>query len=180
MYSLKMPTSHPKIISAVASKVLDLSPKSVLDIGVGFGKWGALAREYTDVWAWRFYRNEWVVRIEGIEIHEKYRAPNWGNYDHIYIGHSNEILPTLNQFELIIMMEMLEHLLKPQALELLTEIFRHTDKLIVSYSNIPQKDVRDNPFEDHVSTWTNEELQDFGKIEVLNQDEVSAVLLITK
>jgi len=50
--------------------------------------------------------------------------------------------------------------------------------MIVSYSNIPQKNVRDNPYEDHVSTWRNDELEQFGRVEVLNQDDVSAVLFI--
>lgn len=180
LYIINMPTSHPKIISPIAEKILQLQPKSILDIGIGFGKWGSLAREYTDIWSWRFYKNEWIVKIDGIEIHEKYKAPNWGNYNNIYIGHSNSVLPKLGTYEVIIMMEMLEHLQKPDALGLLTEIFKHTKKLIVSYSNTPQKNVRDNPFEDHVSTWENAELERFGKVEVLNQDEVSAVLLITQ
>lgn len=175
-----MPTSHPKIISPVATKIMELQPLSVLDIGIGFGKWGALTREYTDVWSWRFYKDGWIVRIEGIEVHERYRAPNWDNYDKVHIGHSNSVLPKLAIYDLIIMMEMLEHLEKPQALELLNEIFMHTKQLIVSYSNIPQKDVGDNPYEDHVSTWTNGELEKFGKIEVLHQDDVSAVLLIKR
>lgn len=161
-------------------KILDLKSTSILDIGIGFGKWGALSREYTDVWAWRFYREEWTTKIDGIEIHERYKAPNWGNYNKIYIGHSNVVLPTLGQYELIIMMEMLEHLSKQDALALLDEAFKHTNQLIVSYSNTPQKNVRDNPFEDHISTWTNDELKRFGKIEILNEDEVSAVLFIQK
>ena len=173
-----MPTSHPKIISPIAQKILDLKPMSVLDIGIGFGKWGALSREYTDVWAWRFYQNEWIVNIEGIEIHERYRAPNWGNYNKVHIGHSNDVLPKLGNYELVIAMEMLEHLHKPEALVFLGEVFKHTKQMIVSYSNIPQKNVRDNPYEDHVSTWRNDELEQFGRVEVLNQDDVSAVLFI--
>jgi hypothetical protein len=75
---------------------------------------------------------------------------------------------------------MLEHLEKNAALALMSEAMRHTKQLIVSYSNIPQKNVRDNPFEDHISTWRNSELEQFGSVRVLQQDDVSAVLYITK
>ncbi len=34
--------------------LVELQPRSVLDIGVGFGKWGFLAREYLDVNAERY------------------------------------------------------------------------------------------------------------------------------
>ena len=72
------------------------------------------------------------------------------------------------------------HIQKLEALEFLEEIFKRTDKLIISYSNTEQSNVRDNIYENHVSKWSIEELQQFGKVEVLNQDEVSAVLFISK
>ena len=31
------------------NKIIQLQPKSVLDVGCGFGKWGYLCREYLDV-----------------------------------------------------------------------------------------------------------------------------------
>ena len=49
-----MPTSHHTYISDVITWVRKLQPKTVLDVGVGFGKWGHLFREYLDVMHGRF------------------------------------------------------------------------------------------------------------------------------
>jgi len=173
-----MPTSHPALISPVATKILEVQPKRVLDIGVGFGKWGTLTREYTDVWSWRFYQPEWKTVIEGIEVHEKYRSPCWANYDHIHIGLAQDVLPNLGQYDMVTFLEVLEHLYKDEANQLLEEIFKHTKTAIISYSNCPQKGVRDNPFEDHVSTWTPEELGRFGNTALIHSCDVTKVFFI--
>jgi 2-polyprenyl-3-methyl-5-hydroxy-6-metoxy-1,4-benzoquinol methylase len=175
-----MPTSDPRLITPVAQKILELQPKTVLDIGVGFGKWGALAREYTDIWGWRFYKEEWLTRITGIEAFEKYASPSWGNYDRVYIGKAEDLLPQWDAtFDLIIMMEVLEHIEKLTAHELLNHIFSVTNHAIISFSNIPQSNVRDNPLEDHVSTWTEQEIVPEGFwSEVLYKDPGCSVLFI--
>jgi len=174
-----MPTSHPSIISPVAQKILELKPKTVLDIGVGFGKWGALAREYTDIWAWRFYRNEWRTQIDGIEVHKEYKSPNWDNYNRICIGLAETILPTLETYDLIIFLEVLEHIDKATALEFLKEVFKHTKIALISYTNSPQSNVRDNDYEEHVSTWEQYELEQFGTVELLHKFDETYVYLVT-
>jgi ubiquinone/menaquinone biosynthesis C-methylase UbiE len=46
-----MPTSYlnniPDIITAIKSQ----NPKSILDVGCGFGKYGFLIREYLELWS---------------------------------------------------------------------------------------------------------------------------------
>ena len=47
-------------------------PLRILDVGVGFGKWGHLFREYTDINEAehdpaRYARENWRVQIDGIE-----------------------------------------------------------------------------------------------------------------
>ena len=44
-----MPSSRPNTIPTVIHLVRQIKPKSILDVGVGFGKWGHLFREYTDI-----------------------------------------------------------------------------------------------------------------------------------
>src|SRR5574343_1471658 len=136
-----MPTSDPSIITPVAKKILELKQRTALDIGVGYGKWGAMLREYTDIWAWRFYKNEWQTQIIGIEGFEKYRSPNWGHYDRVVIGKAEDLVPRFKvSFDLVIMMEVLEHLEKSVGLKLIRDIFSKTDKAVISFSNIPQSD----------------------------------------
>ena len=44
-----MPSSRPNTIPTVIHLVKQFQPKSILDVGIGFGKWGHLFREYTDI-----------------------------------------------------------------------------------------------------------------------------------
>ena len=44
-----MPSSRPNTIPTVINLLRQLKPQSILDVGVGFGKWGHLFREYTDI-----------------------------------------------------------------------------------------------------------------------------------
>lgn len=175
-----MPTSHPQIITPVMTKILELQPKRVLDLGIGFGKWGALTREYTDIWAWRFYPNEWQIVIDGVEVHERYKNPNWNHYNKIAIGAVENILPSAGRYGVIVMLEVLEHMKREVGESVLREAMGHTNHFIVSYTNTEQHDVRDNPFEDHVSTWSSADFDGLGDIEVLHETKNGAVLLITK
>ncbi len=43
-----MPTSHLYQISDILEIISLIRPRSVLDVGVGFGKYGLLAREYLE------------------------------------------------------------------------------------------------------------------------------------
>ena len=49
-----------------------LQPKSVLDIGVGWGTFGVLVREKTDAMAGRFFKKDWEVYLAGVEVYEPY------------------------------------------------------------------------------------------------------------
>jgi 2-polyprenyl-3-methyl-5-hydroxy-6-metoxy-1,4-benzoquinol methylase len=147
-----MPTSDPLLLTPVAREILSLQPLSVLDVGIGNGKWGVLAREYTDVWL-RRERENYAVMIDGIEIFEKYRNVNWVNYNHIHIGHVTDILPRLKSYDLIIFIEVLEHIEKTEALELLDMCRSKCKLLIFSYTNCPQGIAFGNVNETHISTW---------------------------
>jgi len=93
-----MPTSAPHNISRVLDIVLSLRPRSVLDIGVGTGKYGFLLREYLDMWVYgdgSTWPPRRVARIDGIEGCEKYIGEVQRSvYDHIYVGNALDILPS--------------------------------------------------------------------------------------
>jgi hypothetical protein len=44
-----MPSSRPTTIPVVIHLLRQIRPRSILDVGIGFGKWGHLFREYTDI-----------------------------------------------------------------------------------------------------------------------------------
>ena len=66
-----MPSSTPQILNEFVTEILKIDPTSVLDIGIGFGKYGFLCREYLETWKGNTYPNQWKVRIDGIEVWQK-------------------------------------------------------------------------------------------------------------
>src|SRR5258706_4042183 len=101
-----MPSSRPNTIPLVINLVRQLKPQSILDIGVGFGKWGHLFREYTDILEAerdppRYQRKNWRVRIGGIEGHPAYLTPTHQFlFDQIYLGDAARLLSQLPPHEL--------------------------------------------------------------------------------
>lgn len=123
-----MPSSEPWRISTVANHIYRLQPQSVLDIGVGFGKWGALAREYTDVSKGKWTKDQWQVRIEGIEIFPAYESVLWAVYDKVHIGNAVAILPKLGNFDLILAVEVLEHMDRANGIKMIAAIRAKSDR----------------------------------------------------
>lgn len=157
-----MPTCDPLILTPVARHICALRPESVLDIGIGYGKWGLLVREYAEVWHHhRLYKKDWKVKLIGVEIHEQYRNPVWGLYDYVHTMDALDILDNWapEPFDLCLMIDVLEHIPKDEALRLLRWLKANCKKVIVSYSNHDQKDVGDNKHEDHVSKWGQDDFR---------------------
>jgi len=106
-----MPSSCHTPISAIIELVMQADPTSILDIGVGFGKYGMLCREYTDIWQRRYWRDDWQVTIDGIEPYGRYISEVQRSvYDHLHIGAVPEVLECLDRYDLILFIDVLEHL----------------------------------------------------------------------
>jgi hypothetical protein len=149
-----MPSSQPWRLTPIAELIFALRPSSVLDIGVGFGKWGALAREYTDVNKGRTEKKSWQVKIDGIEIFPAYASVLWAAYDKVHIGNAVELLPKLGNYDLIMAVEVLEHMTKEDGLRLIAAIKAKSRNYIVSYSNSVGVAMFGNQYEAHISKWT--------------------------
>jgi len=161
-----MPSSRPIAINYVCNKILELNPMSVLDIGIGFGKFGFLAREYTDVWHGRYFK--WETKIEGIEAFERYVGLLQRLvYDKIHIGDALDVILHLDcKFDVIICADMLEHLEKDRGLKLLKAIRDKGEYSIIVLPMFPspQGAVNDNEYELHRAKWDYPELAEFGQV----------------
>jgi hypothetical protein len=94
MEDVLMPTSSYLQLNEITQLIYQTRPHSVLDIGVGFGKYGVLAREYLEFWGAAADYEKWTRRIDGIEVFDKYLTPlHKYVYDNIYTGDAREILP---------------------------------------------------------------------------------------
>ena len=140
------------------------NPESVLDIGVGFGKYGLLTREYTDIYAGRLEKeSEWQVRIDGIEAHGRYINPaHRFIYDDIFVGDALEILPGLQRsYDLIILVDVLEHFTRDDGMKILSECGKKGRNIIISVPTLwyDQVALFENEYEIHRSHWHKEDLK---------------------
>ena len=156
-----MPSSTHFHVSKMIDWIVRLQPTSVLDIGVGFGKWGFLAREYTDINAHQYKREDWKVRIEGVEAFPEYATPVYPYiYDKIHHGDLRTVLPDLTTYDLVIIGDVIEHFDKEAGLELLQQLRKKSQYILLSSPTVFfTQELFENAFEQHKSLWT---VDDFG------------------
>lgn len=167
-----MPSSYFYPIPTIIQFMCSTNPKSILDIGFGFGKYGFLAREYLEIWLNRYFPTDWQVKIDGIEIFEPYVTDIQKLiYNNIFIGEALSIIKTMpdNAYDLIVATDVLEHFDKPEGIEFLKECKRVGKKTLISTPKNfhPQQTVFGNEYEKHKSHWKSEELLELGAKDIL-------------
>jgi len=167
-----MPFSQSSQISTILQYIEQLNPLSLLDIGVGMGQYGFLARinlenlhlfQVEGDHGQQRPKQEWRVRIDGIEGCAVYLTPVHDYcYNHIIIGDALEILPTLpsQSYDLILAIDILEHLTFNDGLMFLSQMKRMTTKaaLISTPKIFIPQEIEANPYENHRSLWTKDDL----------------------
>src|SRR5688572_29016222 len=165
-----MPSSRPNTIPTVIHLLRQLAPQSILDVGVGFGKWGHLFREYTDIQESeqdpaRYDRENWRVKIDGIEGFPAYLTEMHRYlYNQLFTGDALEVLKTLGTYDLIFLGDIIEHLDKPAGIELLREAVAHANQAVVLSTPrfaTDQTDLCGNPMERHRSLWAEKDFRGF-------------------
>ncbi len=154
-----MPTSTYVHVPTLIAYLQLVRPESVLDVGVGNGKIGFLARDLLDVMLGQRYRKrDWRVRIEGIEVFEDYLQDHQRFlYDRIHVGDAYEVIDTLGSYDVILLCDVLEHMERDRALRFLDKCADHCDRSLIV--GIPlgeawtQEAVYGNPYERHRSFW---------------------------
>lgn len=173
-----MPTSQHHQIPKILDLMIAADPKSMLDVGVGFGKFGVLAREYLELWDGREEYGHFVRRIDGIEAFKGYLTPLHDFiYDHIYLGDAAEIVPTLrDRYELVLLIDVLEHFEKPAGARLLKTLLKKNRGVIVSVPRDigDQGEVFGNLHEEHKAEWKKSDLRKISNALFL-QDEMSHI-----
>jgi len=166
-----MPSSYHGFISDIISIYMQHKRKTVLDVGCGFGKWGHLFREYGDVFMGRPDKADWQTRIIGVEAHEPYIGPHHRHvYDDIIIGDIAKIAPGLPNFDFGYAGDVIEHLDKGAALSVIKELRRKCGTLVVCIPlgmDWPQGEAFGNIHEEHRSTWTRFDFDDWPTKKIL-------------
>lgn len=170
-----MPSSRYDAISFVLDLVTKWQPRSILDIGVGYGKYGVLFREYLDIWKVDKPYSKKVLRLIGVEAFEEYRNPIWDIYDKVLIGDVSEekIRAELaeEKFGLLFLGDVIEHFEKEKAKDLLSKLKYDKIIIITPHQVFQQEAVYNNSYEIHKSEWKH---QDFPRLElkIINNTQI--------
>ena len=104
-----MPSSDINMVPKVVSLVTSIFPKSVLDVGVGNGRYGFLFRECLDMNYGRMLKDSWEFVIDGVEAEESYITEvHRYCYNDIIISDWLKYIPE-RKYDLIFMGDVLEH-----------------------------------------------------------------------
>jgi rRNA maturation protein Nop10 len=152
-----MPSSHPYQLNEILELIIETNPGKLLDIGIGFGKYGFLSREYLELWDPGGVYGTNKRQIDGVEAFEPYLTPlHRLIYDHIFTGDAREILPALTgRYDLILMIDVFEHFTYEDGMILLEECRRCGRNILISVPRVMsvQDDVYGNPYETHRYNW---------------------------
>ena len=184
-----MPSSRPNTIPTVIHLVRQLQPRSILDVGVGFGKWGHLFREYTDILEAehdpaRYRRENWRVRIDGIEGFPDYLTEMHRYlYNEIHPGDARALIRTLPVYDLIFMGDVLEHMTKSDGRQFLSDALAHASKAVLVTTpkyETEQADLCGNDLEQHRSLWSVRDFRQFEGAAAKTVDRATLLVVLPK
>ncbi len=124
-----MPFSQSTQLSSIVGFLEEFKPTSLLDVGVGMGQYGFLARtNLENVQLFNVNGNQasqrekcdWQIRIDGIEAFNTYHTVVHDYaYNKIYWDDALTVLPDLkdNSYELVIAIDILEHFTTEEGIE---------------------------------------------------------------
>jgi SAM-dependent methyltransferase len=157
-----MPHSWYYPMDPMLRLIARLEPTSVFDIGVGYGKWGFLAREMLDWNPGRLDRQDWQVRIDGVDVYP-YDSPllPWV-YDSVRSADVVDIVDEISGYDLVIMSDVIEHIDKPIALDLVRRILASNRNMLISTPlDFFEQEIAGNEHEQHVSLWQLDDFEEF-------------------
>jgi len=187
-----MPSSGPGTIPVALRLVWELAPKSVLDLGAGYGKYGVLFREYLALRHSREDRHRGktsgfsqVPRIDGVEGFASYVGRlHELVYDNIYVESILDFINREWEYDFIFIGDVLEHFDKAAAVEkvLPTLVARASMGVLVS---VPAKveeqgDIFGNPLEIHRSSWSARDLRKFAPYVHVGRKEGQLIAFLTR
>lgn len=172
---ISMPSSDPSLLGWGCNHIQDLKPKRVLDIGIGFGKWGFLVKEYAHK---RHPKDSSQVELVGVEVWKDYITPVHNLiYDEIFIGDILEFLKyseSIPYFDLVIMGDVIEHLEKEVGEKLLIDLKNISKRILITTPILfaRQEAEYGNLNEIHKSHW---KLEDFRSSEIIDESQKGCI-----
>jgi SAM-dependent methyltransferase len=164
-----MPVSHTYQISSIMESIILCNPKSILEVGIGFGKYGVLCYERLNLWWHGLTKEDYKakkVKIDGVEIYKDYKNPIYDFiYDNVFFGNALNFISSFSNksYDLILLIDVLEHFNQEDGIKLLNECKRVSKNILISTPKDIGKQSQHfgNEAECHKFQWTKELYNEF-------------------
>lgn len=164
-----MASSFLNQVPTIIHIIQKVKPRKIIDIGKGFGKYGFLIHEYLGIDNQKridprmMLKDQSAVSIDAVEVDPDLMLPHLTHiYNKVYFGDVLKIYADLPDYDLALMIDVIEHIDKEKATEMLRYFISKGTKIIVATPiNYFQQHLYESSFEEHVSHW---KLSDFSKL----------------
>jgi SAM-dependent methyltransferase len=125
--------STRRLLAFALDALQDVLPERILDVGLGFGRWGMLAREICDYRQGRVRREDWCTHVEAVtltprEVQEYHHF----FYDRVYLTDPVEFVETATaRWDLVVIEDVLCDLPVTMRRRLLTASLARADYVLV-------------------------------------------------
>jgi hypothetical protein len=131
-----------------------LSPQTVLDVGKGFGKYGFLLHEYVGIDQTKrpdpnkTLAEQSRVAVDAVEVNRSYLWPHLGQlYRQVFVGRVEELCSTLPSYDVILMADVIEHIEKAAALQVLESFLARSTVIVSTPRHFFEQDLYESPDE---------------------------------
>jgi len=153
-------------IPTILNIMVQTRPKRLLDIGKGFGKYGFLAHEYigiadtSKINPEKKMQEQSSIEIDAIEIDSDLLLPHLKDfYRNIFHKNVFDIYKNLNDYDLVLMIDVIEHLEKEESKKLIDHFLSTgADIIIATPLLFFEQHLYQSVYEEHISHW---DLSDF-------------------
>lgn len=154
-----MPIGSFAILPHIMLVAQQKQPKTILDVGMGYGIYGPAFRQWLDMGV-----KPYKTYISGIEGFAAYRSAAWDEYDNIVIQPIQDFDTEL-KFDLIVFSDVIEHMDKLEGAHVVSKLKSFLNPGGILFIGTPaiwlaQTDVHGNELERHKSLWYIEDFPD--------------------
>jgi SAM-dependent methyltransferase len=149
-------SSSLRYVDIVIQTVLAMNPRSVLDLGMGTGKYGILLREQHDLAQSHWGKHDWRLRLVGVEAYGPYVGTvQRAVYDDVVIADVRDYLASAEErFDVALALDVLEHFTPQGGRDFTKAVLEAADVMVVlTPRGFYRQDDHENTLERHLSWW---------------------------
>ncbi|MDP6443719.1 MAG: hypothetical protein QGG36_18610 [Pirellulaceae bacterium] len=158
-----MPIGSYTALPHVVHSLLEFRPQRLLDLGIGFGFFGGVVRQWLD-----YGVKPWKSYLVGVESFEGYGNPMWDLYNLVVVDTIENYLASCEEtFQGVVLSDVVEHFSREDGWAVMnraTELLEPGGRMLVATPSVfvEQGAVHGNPREAHQSLWTTDDLAELG------------------